>query len=101
MGTALPAGLAGPADGADAVTPYVSTRDGRFDHASDAIEAIEERNCVRGCVHGARSPAEAEDLGGWGGTCSVLAAVAVGGGNVVSAIEDRGDELICRRRTPR
>jgi hypothetical protein len=82
------------------VIPYVSTRDGRFEHASDAIDAIERENCEYGCVLGARSAANAEALGGWGGTCWVLAEVAVGGGQVVRAIEDHGDKLVCRRRVP-
>lgn len=81
------------------MTKYVADRDGRFYHASDAIQHIEDHNCRHGCKRGATTAVERMVFGP-GGTCGVLASVAAGDGEEVPELEDMGDVVICTAREP-
>lgn len=76
-------------------SPYRPLRDGRFLHATDAIEQIEQDNCSKGCIHG--DPADS-----WqpGGSCKLLALVAAGDGLPIDELIDHGDRITCSRRAP-
>lgn len=81
--------------------PYVSRRDGRFAYSFEAIDHIEDVNCSKGCLSGAK-PGSAEDKEfGPGGTCPILASVACGMGDVIPELDDQGDRIVCLARQPR
>lgn len=82
------------------MTPFRSRRDHRFDHASDALDHIEETSCRLGCRRGAKSPAEEIDAGGPGGQCSILLDVLMGDGNPIPELSDDGDRVVCLVREP-
>ena len=75
------------------MTAYRPTRDPRFAYAQDAIDAIEQANCVRGCRFAVDATPE------WpGGTCDLLALVSVGDGQPIPELDDRGEGIHCLRR---
>lgn len=80
--------------------PFRSRRDGRFSYSTEAIDHIESTSCSLGCRRGAApgSP-EAEEFGP-GGTCGVLALVAIGDGEPIEDLDDQGDRVVCRVREP-
>lgn len=80
--------------------PFRSRRDGRFNHSFEAIDHVEDTSCSLSCWRGAEpgSP-EAVEFGP-GGTCDVLARVAIGDGEPIPELDDRGDEVVCLVRLP-
>lgn len=80
---------------------FTPRREGRWEYADQAVEAIERWNCSRGhgCVRGAeRGSAEWDDPGP-GGTCSLLAAVFLS--DPIGEMDDDGRRVACRAYEPR
>jgi hypothetical protein len=82
------------------MSAYLPERDARFEHASDAVVWIESWNCSAGCRRGAESELELEEFGP-GGTCDILARVAVGDGEPVPELRDEGNVVICLAWEPK
>jgi len=76
---------------------YVARRDHRFHRSSDAIEHIEQHNCVKGCK--VPDPAYVAEFGP-GGDCPLLAQVSIGDGEPVLGLADDGQVIICLVREP-
>lgn len=77
------------------MTPYRSRRDGRFDHSSEAIDHIEQHNCVKGCA--IPDPQDIREFGP-GGNCPILVQVAIGDGEPIEQLDDRGRTIVCLAR---
>ena len=74
---------------------YVARRDHRFHHSSEAIEHIEQHNCVKG----RNVPAYLAGFGP-GGDCPLLAQVSIGDGEPVLGLADGGQVITCLVREP-
>lgn len=70
--------------------------EGPWGYAFDAIDAVEEANCSKGCVHGARTRAALAEWGP-GGQCDVLAQVAIGDEVVDELTLGDGGRVTCSR----
>jgi hypothetical protein len=81
--------------------PYVARRDDRFAHSFEAIEHVETTSCSRGCLRGAAPGSADEREFGPGGTCAILAEIAIGLGEEVRELDDQGDQVVCLVREPR
>jgi len=81
------------------VTAFVSERENRWQYASEALTAIEAWNCAKGCARGLADPAAFEEFGP-GGTCHLLALVALGDGQPIPELDDDGDTVTCTAREP-
>ncbi len=74
---------------------YHPRRDGRFLHSTEAIEHIEQHNCIRGCA--VPDPKDIAEFGP-GGACPILARVAAGDGEPISELDDQGRRIVCLAR---
>jgi len=74
---------------------YIARRDHRFHYSSEAIEHIEQHNCVKGC----KVPAYVAGCGP-GGDCPLLAQVSIGDGEPVLGLADDGQVITCLVREP-
>ncbi|MGV8973215.1 MAG: hypothetical protein ACOH10_12910 [Rhodoglobus sp.] len=74
---------------------YRSHRDSRFEHSTDAIDAIIDWNC-HGCT--VPNPESLQEFGD-GGDCDVLVSVAIGDYDTpIPALFDNGLTIRCERR---
>jgi hypothetical protein len=67
------------------------------DHSSEMVDLIEEHNCIHGCTKSGTRAARREF--GPGGTCNILALVAMGDGPIPE-LDPRRDGPHCTARTP-
>lgn len=76
---------------------FVPTREERWYYAADAMAHVEARNCALGCSVGLSTPEAFVEFGP-GGTCHLLALVAVGTSDPIPELDDDGENVTCLAR---